>query len=125
MPFSEEQRLEEATLLFQHNLNAGAASPNALYFFLNKAWLLTRLTITASASDATDKVAAKVRTGTTDILITAATGTALIAHATAAETGQTLSRTRGETLNMLLVYSGTAANVLGISVQVWGVRRTS
>lgn len=124
MPYSDAQRTEDVFLLFNLDLAVGAAGATRFNFRVPVGCTVQRIDASALAADGTDNYTAALRTGTTALFTTAAVNAAnTIVSDTTIAADQSAARDVGETLNVLLAYTGTAANITDIVVQVWAVRR--
>ena len=80
---------------------------------------VTNLMAAASNADSTDKYAAILKQGTT----TLATGTTVVtSNATYVDPVDQVYLAPGIDYTLTLDFSGTASNVTGVAVSVWGVR---
>lgn len=123
MPQTDAQLALDLFPLAVVSLDALAAD-REFTFRVPCACTIVALEAAADAADSTDKYAASVRSGSTDIILTAVvTAADAVTRKTTAETNQSLNRSAGETLKVFIDVSGTAANVKGVYVAVWATRR--
>jgi hypothetical protein len=122
MPFSPAQN-ERIFLLTSVSVDVGAAD-REFTFRVPFGCTVVALEASADACDTTDKFAASLRRGTTDIVLTSTvTSPDTVVRKTTPEANQSLNLDGGETMKIFLDFSGTAANVKGVNVVVWATPR--
>lgn len=123
MPQTDAQLALDLFPLATVSLDALAAD-REFTFRVPCACTIVALEAAADAADATDKYAASVRSGSTDIILTSVVASAdTVARKTTPETNQSLNRSAGETLKIFIDATGTPASVKGVYVVVWAIRR--
>ena len=131
MPYSIEQRLEGAFLLYEFSqysemTNMAASATIVGRFRVPRACTIQRMDAVYEVEAGTGPALTfELRTGTTVLFSSACTAAATMVSDTAVASGQSANRDLGDELNLAVTSANADNDFTGVTCQVWAVRRTA